>query len=828
MGKRFRYWHVETSWFRDVNYVEAATCVLLLALICPNFDYAAVDKFNRKPFMRAMQKKIVEPGHSPAGPSADIQKAIVEEVRLFRQVDKSIPWYPLAAKYRLSVDAVQTIYNQAEVDARRRQKQSVLVTRAAERHFDSSLDQCNWEAVVSELDTPLIECLDLFDASNSTIQPRSLIETYGGWSTTDMERLRQFIADNYTDDSTVDWKLAGAYMNVDSLECRRVGLHTFNEPINTVGYRRICELRESKLSWKEIHQCFLQYSNESLLCSRYQCFKAKLKGKTAKRLTAKWTDSEHKQMMDLINRHVQSASRSELVDIIKCVLPARPLSDIRIFFDRYAYELKTGRLRLDQIARLRELVAEYGEDWDRIGEALGVLPSRAQHNWIKYGGNVDDHSAWSVDEIRQLQRLVESGVKSQEAAQLMVIKPHWACEVKARTVKSSAKQKRGDALSGLSWAAADDETLLKMVDGPGANTTARWEQVGKDLGRTVAACRARFSVLNRSRSAKQLIDNRKPLVSSVVQGQLELNGAVDWLQVSQSTGLGLRECLELSQYDVGKASWQYDPDSFSQSMADRMAGFIKEHYPAPALVNYRAVSNFMWVYMDDCVRIHDMLQGKFKWTEAGYERAAALKAQGLTFKEVAQHLSPSLTLRSIANALGRYSSPKRVREPISVDRLEEINRLVDEYAGKFTVIEIVNKIRTTLNLDYRCNYHSKICWRMSVHPYYLAKSRNIDYNDVANRIATGQTTATLAAKELDIPLPTLVSKVRNVNSKLYSPKWTEEEIRRLVDYVQTCDSKPDMVFFSRLIGTKSSMQCNTKVFHLRRKGILPSIGDMVE
>ncbi|KAJ2042429.1 hypothetical protein IW146_000264 [Coemansia sp. RSA 922] len=70
-------------------------------------------------------------------------------------------------------------------------------------------------------------------------------------------------------------------------------------------------------------------------------------------------------------------------------------------------------------------------------------------------------------------------------------------------------------------------------------------------------------------------------------------------------------------------------------MADWMTCCIKEHYPAPGPVNYCAVSNYMWVDMKDCIHMHSMLQGKFKWTVADYERAAVLKAQGLTFKEVA-------------------------------------------------------------------------------------------------------------------------------------------------------------------------------------------------
>ncbi|KAJ2056668.1 hypothetical protein GGI17_006080 [Coemansia sp. S146] len=166
MGKRFRCWN--TMYQREQNYSELATVMLLLALACPNFDYAAVDYEQREPFMTALQEKVDEPEfsqdaprlrrlfHSLAGPSADIRKAIVDEARLLRQVNESIPWYRLASKYCLSINALQSIYDKAEVDARQRQQQSVLVTRAVERHFDSALCQCNWEAVASELDLPLI------------------------------------------------------------------------------------------------------------------------------------------------------------------------------------------------------------------------------------------------------------------------------------------------------------------------------------------------------------------------------------------------------------------------------------------------------------------------------------------------------------------------------------------------------------------------------------------------------------------------------------------------------------------------------------------------
>ncbi|KAJ2060204.1 hypothetical protein GGI17_003902 [Coemansia sp. S146] len=202
-------------------------------------------------------------------------------------------------------------------------------------------------------------------------------------------------------------------------------------------------------------------------------------------------------------------------------------------------------------------------------------------------------------------------------------------------------------------------------------------------------------------------------------------------------------------------------------MVDCMTGFIKEHYPAPALVNYRAVSNYMWVNMDDCIRIHDMLQGKFKfkWTEAKYEQAAALRAQGLTLKKVAKHLSPTLSDQAVKFALRRRVSPKPVQKPISADELNEISRLVDEYAGKYPVIEIMDKIQTQLSLGNRNNYHSILTGRIAAHPYYQPKLRDVDYEDLANRIATGQTTVELAAKELDVPRHTLDNHLRNFESK---------------------------------------------------------------
>ncbi|KAJ2584174.1 hypothetical protein GGH95_000555 [Coemansia sp. RSA 1836] len=60
IGKRFRCWRLR-YYYPYINYAEVATCALLLALICPGFDYAALPGGGREPFMKETEKQIAEP-----------------------------------------------------------------------------------------------------------------------------------------------------------------------------------------------------------------------------------------------------------------------------------------------------------------------------------------------------------------------------------------------------------------------------------------------------------------------------------------------------------------------------------------------------------------------------------------------------------------------------------------------------------------------------------------------------------------------------------------------------------------------------------------------
>ncbi|KAJ2026697.1 hypothetical protein GGI06_000036 [Coemansia sp. S85] len=62
-GKRFRRWVCELGSGSTIKKI--VRCVLLLALVCPNFDYAAVDIINRDAIMAHMKRMIATDGFRP-------------------------------------------------------------------------------------------------------------------------------------------------------------------------------------------------------------------------------------------------------------------------------------------------------------------------------------------------------------------------------------------------------------------------------------------------------------------------------------------------------------------------------------------------------------------------------------------------------------------------------------------------------------------------------------------------------------------------------------------------------------------------------------------
>ncbi|KAJ2357642.1 hypothetical protein GGF43_001338, partial [Coemansia sp. RSA 2618] len=136
----------------------------------------------------------------------------------------------------------------------------------------------------------------------------------------------------------------------------------------------------------------------------------------------------------------------------------------------------------------------------------------------------------------------------------------------------------------------------------------------------------------------------KMAVSHEVQRQYEHYQRVDWAAVAKAVGRSERECLEASQFSTDKARWIYDPDTFSWETADRMTLFIEQNYPKPLPVNYTAVSNFMWIDINDCIKMASLLRGEIEWTDEVISKVVELREQGMTYKNIAKQLSPNLTI----------------------------------------------------------------------------------------------------------------------------------------------------------------------------------------
>ncbi|KAJ2313568.1 hypothetical protein IWW54_001440 [Coemansia sp. RSA 2705] len=186
---------------------------------------------------------------------------------------------------------------------------------------------------------------------------------------------------------------------------------------------------------------------------------------------------------------------------------------------------------------------------------------------------------------------------------------------------------------------ADMERVKALVDEYGQD----WTQVGQ---------------LRKQRESKMAAEHADA-VSHAVKKQYTQHQNVNWVWVSESVGLSERECLEANQFGDGKARWIYDPDTFSWDMANRMTKFIETNYPRPLPVNYTAVSNYMWIEPDDCVKMAGLLRGEMTWTKDVLAKVVELRGQGMMYKAIAQQLSPNLTASKVSQAYRRHTKPIR-------------------------------------------------------------------------------------------------------------------------------------------------------------------------
>ncbi|KAJ2777464.1 hypothetical protein H4R18_005142, partial [Coemansia javaensis] len=298
---------------------------------------------------------------------------------------------------------------------------------------------------------------------------------------------------------------------------------------------------------------------------------------------------------------------------------------------------------------------------------------------------------------------------------------------------------------------------------------------------------------------------------------------IDWVAVSWAVGLSELDCLELCRFSEGKARWTYDPDTFSQEMADRMEAFIAEHYPPPAAPNFNAVSNYMWLDINDCIRMAQLLRGEFEWTDEAKDKVARMWEQGISHKEIARQLSPNVTADSIAQCMYRMRRPQQYTS-LTLEEKQRVRGIVDENSGKVSFCEVVELVRQEFACPKRRTPALK-CAKgyCSSIPLYRARVEGEDKDQIAKDILSGATTATEAARRLDVPPVLVTAMVEKFQTRMCSSVWTDKEMEHLVEYVRAHTRPYSWKSFSALLGTKSQRQCRLKFDAMRRSGAIPDM-----
>ncbi|KAJ2779028.1 hypothetical protein GGI15_004006, partial [Coemansia interrupta] len=271
-----------------------------------------------------------------------------------------------------------------------------------------------------------------------------------------------------------------------------------------------------------------------------------------------WTKTDKQHLSDLISKHnrIISDDKERTFRLILPEFPNIPENEVRKRFLKALRGLRCALFNIANCTRLRQLVSEHGEDWERIDREMETFSGAAQYNW----GIVKDlklTETWSLEDTKRLYHSINTGMG-----------------------------------------------ILDSIRYIGSKTITQLSAMKADLKR---------------------------------QDEYLSLGSIDWAKVSKLTGLNQRECLEACELDEGKERWTYSPETFRWDDANRMTDFIKDTYPGPSPVNYRAVSNYLWIKLEDCLTMHNLLQGKIQWTDDVLDRVTQMHLPSFVFDFAEKH-----------------------------------------------------------------------------------------------------------------------------------------------------------------------------------------------
>ncbi|KAJ2775786.1 hypothetical protein IWQ57_000196 [Coemansia nantahalensis] len=305
-------------------------------------------------------------------------------------------------------------------------------------------------------------------------------------------------------------------------------------------------------------------------------------------------------------------------------------------------------------------------------------------------------------------------------------------------------------------------------------------------------------------------------VDAEVQRQLACGSGVDWEQVGQAAGLDVCMCLELCRIDEGKGRWVYDPDTFSWATAKRMEAFIADNYPLPAAPNFRAVSNYLWVDIDDCIRMVDVLRGKITMTAALRARVAEMRRSGMLLAEISKQLTPFPLKQDKIWGLVREDKTRRV--PASPEIREWVVDFLDSNAEGCTYQELRQLAKVRFNGPDKSSALIKLQAKATYHRAYVARLEKADMAAVFEQVTLKKVTHQAMAAQLGVPSQSLAIQIEKHKSKMYSGTWTDAEVAQLMEFLDKTPTPHPWEYFAKKLGTKSKLQCSTKYKSLRKTG----------
>ncbi|PIA14109.1 hypothetical protein COEREDRAFT_82937 [Coemansia reversa NRRL 1564] len=745
--------------------------------------------------------------------TSDQQQRLIYEIRTYQKENVTIPWYMLAAQYRMTIDSIKQILGQDDTRIREQKELSVRVTQRAEQLYDKDRGRCDWEAVANEFEKPLMQCLALYDAALSTIVARSR-PNITDWPVEDVEVIKSFVAKHLDSITSDNLRLASIYMNVTHDDCISINF-LFGRPKMTADlHEAIKQCREDGMRWKDIHVKYPFWRSWQTLCFSYTRFGRKLPHKAARDVQIKWTKSETTRIQEILKEHYKPGNIRLAIQVATAEFAYKPKIKVKGKIIRTHKKLYLKPSKQNE-AKMRRLVETHGEDWIRIGAEMRITTNQAQKLWKKCAQLHSATSAWTEDEVEILRKCIKNGIGPAEASRLVGTKRICNCANMMNTLRKSEQTGRLN-VHGRQWSSVDKTRLMVLVSAFD-HKAVDWAHISKELGREIKACKSQHVILNRENNNRLL--RYTDATNAEARRQYEQRSGIDWAQVSQTVGLSERECLEICQFDVGKTRWTYDPDTFSWDTANKMTGFIKANYPPPTPVNYRAVSNYMWVDINDCAYMAMLLRGEVEWTDKIIARVAKLRSQGMKFKDISKQISPNLLAKRVGNVY-HNNILQKLYSPISDEDKQFIKRLLDEHAETMPYEKLAAFIAGRFTSENKHPNMSRISLYAMCHPVYKARLEKAGKTNVMNQLSAGTTSVKKLAEELDLPSVLLRNLHRKAKKRTYPIKWTHDETEQLILYVQSNTLPYNWKLFSAQLGTKNGRQSYFKWLQLKKKGQL--------